>query len=251
MTTTINITVIPEREYKISVPAGVLAYYSDILVGGSGTKNVFIAIEGVTTLRLESASPITGQVTITEILRSFYSPEDDQGGVCVYQQAVDRWTSRYSYRPDCFGNVNNRLVTFKGGMPYIFTGANNSFFGRVDDSALAMAHSEAGNSIKEYRSVAVEGDTPDITHIRTEVPYVQSSDLRVVDYTVKEGVAYAGVLRDRLSPNTTGTFDQKVFKGDVMRGELGKIQLTFQAPATRKEIKFFNIDFDQSRGQTV
>lgn len=243
MTGIVNINVIPEHEYKVSAPAGVTVLYSNELVGNS-----FIAIEGVNTLTLESGTPITGNIVITEILRSFYDADDAQGGIWAYQ---DAWMGRYSFVPEWMGSVGNRLISFKGGMPYIHDGANNTFFGRRDDSHLAIVHSDAGNQIKNYRSLAIEGDKPNHLHVRTEVPYVQSSDLVDSDFVVKEGVNYAPVYRDRLSPNNTGTFSQKLFTGDTIRGEWAKVQITFLSPTTRKDIKFINIDFDQSTGQTV
>jgi hypothetical protein len=243
LTTTVNITVIPEHEYKVSLPEGVTASYSDQLVGDS-----FIAIEGANTLVLESGTVITGNVVVTEILRSFYDADDAQGGIWAYQ---DAWMSRYSFTPEWMGSVGNRLVSFKNGMPYIHTGANNTFFGRRDDSHLAIVHSDAGNQIKVYRSLAVEGDKPDHVHLRTEIPYVQSSDLVAGDFAVKEGVNYAPVYRDRLSPNATGTYSQKLFTGDTVRGEWTKVQVVYLSPTARKDIKFINIDFDQSTGQTV
>jgi len=243
MQATVNITVIPEHEYKVSVPEGVTASYSGQLVGDS-----FIAIEGANTLVLESGAVITGNVVVTEILRSFYDADDAQGGIWAYQ---DAWMSRYSFTPEWMGSVGNRLVSFKNGMPYIHSGANNTFFGRRDDSHLAIVHSDAGNQIKVYRSLAVEGDKPDHVHLRTEIPYVQSSDLVAGDFAVKEGVNYAPVYRDRLSPNATGTYSQKLFTGDTVRGEWTKVQIVYLSPTNRKDIKFINIDFDQSTGQTV
>jgi len=243
MTATVNIAVTPGHEYKVSAPAGVTVSYSGQLVGDS-----FIAIDGVSTLSLESGTVITGNIVVTEILRSFYDADDSQGGIWAYQ---DSWMGRYSFVPEWMGSVGNRLVSFKGGMPYIHSGANNTFFGRRDDSHLAIVHSDAGNQIKSYRSIAVEGDKPDHIHLRTEIPYVQSSDLVAGDFSVKEGVNYAPVYRDRLSPNATGTYSQKLFTGDTIRGEWTKVQVVFSSPSTRKDIKFINIDFDASLGQTV
>lgn len=240
---TANINVIPGREYKVSAPAGVTVFYSGQLI-----TNTFIASEGVSALTLESATPVTGNVVVTEILRSHYDADDAQGGIWAYQ---DVWMGRYAFVPEWMGIVGNRLVSFKGGMPYIHDGANNTFFGRREDSHLAVVHSDAGNQIKVYRSIAVEGDKPDHVHLRTEIPDVQSSNLVAGDFSTKEGVNYAPVFRDRLSPNATGTFDQKLFTGDPVRGELSKVQVTYFTPLNRKELKFLNIDFDQSRGQTV
>lgn len=254
MTTTVNISVTPGRVYKLALPAGVDAYYANQKVGGSGTLNTFIAIQGVSVLTLESVAVVSGNVVLTEILRSYYESDDGQGDIWCFKPGLegrDGWKSRYSFRPEWMTNILNRLVSFKSGMPYIHDGAVNTFYGQVFDTVIAVAHSEDGNSIKSYRAVAIEGDTPDRVHTRTEIPYEQSTDLIAGDFTVKEGVNYAALLRDRLSPNAAGTYNQKMYTGDTIRGEASKTMVVYREPSQKKELKFINIDFDPSTGQTV
>lgn len=88
-------------------------------------------------------------------------------------------------------------------------------------------------------------------HVRTEVPYKQSTDLIPSDFDFKEGVLYAPIYRDRLSPNVAGSYEAKMFSGDKIRGEIAKFQVVFSQPSTKKEVKFVNINYDQSKGQTV
>lgn len=249
--TFISVNITPYKEYKISAPAGIEVYYYGQKVGGTGTANLFVAMPGISTLTLLSNTAITGSVTLTEILRSYYEPYNGQGGLWAFQSDLNKWVSQYSFRPEWMCMVGNRLVTYRGGKPFIHTGAFNTFYGQVFDSVVALAHSEAGNTIKTYQSIAIEGDTPDRVHIRTEVPYVQSSDLTGAEFTVKEGVKYSEILRDRLSPNATGGFNEKVMTGDVVRGETAKAMAVMTGANTKKEIKFIDIQFLPSTGQTV
>jgi hypothetical protein len=254
---TINISVLPERLYKITGPAGVNGFYSNKQVLGSGVA-YFIANKN-TSLVLQSATAITGSVTVTEVLRSYYNAYDGQGGVWAYVPSLDRYTSMYSYRPECISLVANRLVTFDNGLPYVHNSSTyNSFYSTSYDSVVAMVHNDAGASTKVYSDFSVEGNTPDLVHCRTEVPYVQSSDLRggvfnpqtlaAGEFSRKEGVNYADILRDRLSPNNTGTYEEKLFTGDKMRGENGLFQGVFFVPSTGRYINFVNIGFVPSRG---
>lgn len=248
MTAVVNISVLPGRIYKVTVPAGVSAYYSGFLINGVA----FMAISGVNTITLESATPITGSLVLTQILRSYYSAYDGLGGTWSYQPSIDKWVTQYSFTPEWMGNVGNRLVTFLGGLPYVHNSSTyNQFYGSSYDSNVSFVHSEAGNSTKVYESVSVEGDTPDLVHVRTEVPNIQSSDLRSADFRNNEGVKYAPILRDRLSPNTAGTFDQKVYTGDMVRGEVGLFQGVFFTPSTKKIWKFVNLGFIPSRGHNT
>ena len=247
---TITISVVQDKMYKISGPANTDAYYSGKKVLGSGANNYFVA-NGTDKIDVVTTGTATGSITVTEVLRNYYSAYDGQGGTWVYQPSIDRYVGMYSFRPEWYGQVANRLASFKDGKLYVHDGTNNSFYAQTYDSIIALAHSDAGNQVKEYRAIAVEGDKPDRVHVRTEVPYIQSSDLIAADFTVREGVNYSQLYRDRLSPNASGTYDQKLFTGDVIRGELAKMMVVFTAPSTKKEVKFVNIDFDGSKGQTV
>lgn len=252
MTAIIQISVLPGRVYKVSVPAGVKAYYSGVQVGGAGSSNLFVGIEGVTTMTLVSDTQISGSISITEIQRSYYTVRDGLGGTWSYQPDIDKWVSVYSFSPEWMSNVGNRLVTFKNGKPYVHDNATrNTFYGQSYDSAVAFVHNEAGNAIKAYMSVSIEGDTPDLVHCRTERPNIQSSDIRGSEYEIKEGVKYAPILRDRLSPNASGTFDQKMYNGDRMRGEIGKFQLVHFTPTAPRDVKLVNVGFIPSRGHNT
>lgn len=250
MNTIVNISVVVGREYKISSPelANIQVYYNGMLVAGPNLNNRFIAAHGASSVTIVSSAPLTGSFTVSEYLRNFYDINDGQGGVIAFRE---KWLGGYGFRPEWFGTVANRLVTFLSGVPYIHNGAKNTFYGQVQDSVITFPHNEAGNAIKLYRATSIEGDTPDRVHVRTEKPYTQSSDLISADFKNKEGVMYSSVLRDRLSPNTTGTAADRLYKGDLIRGEIAKFQVVFSQPSTEKNVNFVNIHYDKSIGQTV
>jgi len=257
MVAVVNVSVVEGREYLVTAPAGATIRYN-----GEYVTSTFIAVSSVNQVLVVTQDIVSGQVTISEILRSYYDAYDAQGAVWAYQPSIDKWVSQYSFRPEWMSMVGNRLATFKNGYPYIHNSTTyNQFYGQAYDSVLALVHNDAGNLVKAYESVSVEGNTPDIMHIRTEVPNVQSSDIRggalnqqtkkAGEFRVNEGVSYAPILRDRLSPNATGSYDQKLYTGDVMRGEVGLFQGVFSSPSTAKLWKFVNIGFVPSRGHNT
>lgn len=257
MVATVNISVVEGREYLVTAPANVSVRYN-----GEVVTSTFIAVASVNQVLVVSSETVTGNVVITEILRSYYEAYDQQGGTWAYPLAVDKWSSQYSFRPEWMSMVANRLVTFKAGMPYVHNSSTyNQFYGQGYDSAVSFVHSDASTDVKVYESVAIEGNTPDILHVRTEVPNVQSSDLRggaldqqtrlAGDFRVNEGVNYAQIYRDRLSPNVTGTYDQKIYKGDLMRGENALFQGVFSSPSTKKFLNFASVGFIPSRGHNI
>lgn len=184
-------------------------------------------------------------------VKAYYEPYDGQGGTLAFLPREDKFTTFYSFKPDWITPLSGRVVSFKGGLPYLHDGAVNEFYGTVYDSVIVMAHSEAGNAMKQYMSIGIEGDEPDYVHIRTERPYIQSTDIYKGEYDINEGVKYAAIMRDRLSPNASGSYDERQYTGDRMTGEIAKIQVVFSQPEFRKLLKFVNISFNQSRGHKV
>ena len=78
---------------------------------------------------------------------------------------------------------------------------------------------------------------------------VQITDLTNTDYTNQESVLYARLLRDRLSPNTSGDADFKLNFGDVMISQLPQIMAEFQCYTSLIYINFVDVGFNLSRGQ--
>ena len=246
MTSTLTFTIVPGREYAVSSPGVVQVYYNGMLVTGR-----FIGLAGVNTIVVTSSTTLTTTAVVTEYLRNLYDPTDSQGGTWAYRSDINRWTTEYAFRPEWMGSVGNRLVSFRNGIPYIHDGAFNTFYGQATDTVIAAVHNDAGNTVKAYNSIAVEGDQPDRVHFRTEKPFIQSTDLIPADFDDKEGVKYAPILRDRLSPNTSGGYEVALSKGDKLRGENSKYMVVFSLPTSLKGLKFVNINSTPSRGQTV
>jgi hypothetical protein len=213
-------------------------------------------------LNVFPAAPGTFSIIFTEVEKSTYSAYDGHGGVYAFQPGLDRWTSKYSFVPDYMSMVANRLVSFRNGVPHVHDSqSHNTFYGVTFDSSITTVHTEATNVIKKYYALFVEGDTPNLVHVRTEAPNVQSSDIRSGtydprlmtngDFTIKEGVSYASILRDRLSPNIAGVYDRRLMFGDDMIGEVGMFTVVYKRPTSLKNLKLFNIGFIPSRGHTI
>ena len=71
-------------------------------------------------------------------------------------------------------------------------------------------------------------DPPYWVHFRTETPDVQSTDNDEADFREREGYWYAETLRDRLSPNETGTAVEKSLKGDKLRSAFVEVYAEFR-----------------------
>lgn len=238
--------IIEGRVYKLTLPAYTTAtYVNEEIIG-----DVFVATSNQ--LLTLSQSFVSGTITVTEIMRSLYEPFDGQGGCHVFNAVNDMWLGVRSFRPQWMSQAGNNLVSFYNGKPYVHddTDNYNKFYGVEYDSILAGIHNDDGNATKIYRAVSIEGDLFDIMHFRTETPNEQSTDLYLNEFRTDEGIHRAALKRDRLSPNTTGTYDEKLFTGDEIRGEVLKFQGVFSTPSSLKSVKFVNIKFDPSLSHT-
>ena len=105
--------------------------------------------------------------------------------------------------------------------------------------------------MKRPQAFSVESDVkPNYVHFRTEEPYLQSTDLVTAQIETREGVHSAGIMRDRLSPNTPGTVFDKMASGDQIRGRV--IKGLFQwSKSINFVAKLINLKFRDSTGTKI
>ena len=143
---------------------------------------------------------------------------------------VEGFTSFYSFTPEWFSKSGNLLLSFRNGKLYRHDNelAYNTFYSTQYNSGIAWVVNNPVPVIKWAAAIGVQSNyAPSWVHIRTEIPYVQSSDLEDEDMVLREGFYYADVLRDRLSPNATGSYYDRSLRGDKMRSSLLEVYVEF------------------------
>lgn len=194
--------------------------------------------------KVESTPP---KGSITDVTPSFTFPYDIYDGaakVLVFRYDFKKWSAPVEYSPEMFCAVGNRTFAFKSGKPWEneTNSLYNKFFG-TEVSAKIMGVAR-GEKVSTWLNIAVEtNETPSYAHFRTEDPNVQHTDLSYSndkEWSIREGVHYAKIMCDRLSPNVTGTADEKLIKGDRMRGPWIYYMLEFSSTSQLK-LKSFNI----------
>jgi hypothetical protein len=83
----------------------------------------------------------------------------------------------------------------------------------------------------------------------TTLPNTQITDLTESEFVSQEGIFYGRFLRDRLSPNATGTPDQKMLNGDVILSQIPQIMAEWQSYDSIIYVNFVDVGFNLSRGQ--
>lgn len=205
----------------------------------------------------ESESSDDG-VTISSPLYP-YDIWDQQAKTLVFKDEIEgtgfgnRWMGAYTFSPEWMLINGNDLYSFENGILYSHNdttpGNFNTFYDVSHRSRIMLACNTEPSKVKSFKSISVEASQePVFTHIRSEYPYTQSSDLLATDYRDREGMFYAGFYKDRLSPNVTGSYDERMLKGDPMKTAALRILLEFECTNQLLILRFVNILFNNSKG---
>lgn len=164
---------------------------------------------------------------------------------------MEGWSSFYSFQPEWFARSGNLLLSFVNGKLYRHDNedAYNTFYGIEYTSGIAWVVSQPAALIKWAAAIGIQSNyTPTWVHIRTENPYIQSSDLEDEDFRFREGLYYGEIRRDRLSPNESGSFFDKSLKGDKMRSSLLEVYAEFSTFADELYVYLVKTMWQQSKG---
>ena len=145
------------------------------------------------------------------------------------------------------------MYGFKAGKIYTFntnTTNWNTFFGVQKPVRACITGNANPSELKVLNNVCWESNAaPDFTVAMTTWPNIQISDLASGDYTDQEGLYYASFFKDRLSPNVSGTADQKLYTGDDLTDIAIMIMGEWQQYSSLFFCNFANIGYAASRGQ--
>jgi hypothetical protein len=174
--------------------------------------------------------------------------DDNKRKTISFSEKNNRWETQYTYFPEQYINVGTNLITFKNGMAYKHdAGDINKFYNKYHPSIICANHNEPQDIVKTYTHVSVEGTVaPTYFHLRTESPFVQSSDTYKSEFIRKEGVYNAPIKRDRLTPSNSG-YELNLLKGDLMRGQIAKLHLEF-GETNKIKLNKFDLGYNISKG---
>jgi hypothetical protein len=184
---------------------------------------------------------------------------DGQGKTIVYnlETAIlpqPHWQGSYSFNPEWFVSLSNKLYSLKDGNLYQHNQTNsyNNFYGTQYSSKIMVIANQLPTKPKTYNNVSVEGNkVPDFVYFYNNYPYIQTSDLIATDFRDLEGVFYATLFRNKIIPTNSGFTTDGLLTGEYMRNVAMKILFQFEAIDTPLELKYLNIGYTLSRGHTV
>jgi hypothetical protein len=172
----------------------------------------------------------------------------------IFKFEENKWNGNFEYGAEWFIDAGDNLYGWKAGTQYLHN-ADTTNWNRFYGTDRAMRICTQGNmnpsALKDLFNIAVESNAiPDYVVALTAIPNEQITDLAFddVSWENQQGVYYATFLRDRLSPNSSGTPDERLFTGDILVDFCIFLQLEFQAYSELTWVQFVDISYDYSRG---
>lgn len=147
----------------------------------------------------------------------------------VYSEKTNKWTSFYTYNPDCGFALFIDLYTYKEGNLYLHqnnSSSRNNFYGVAYDTIINLPFNQQAAFVSTFESMSVQSNMLMVTTVDgVETSLGQISDLIASDFTKSilvngattvtinsvEGVFSASFLRDK---NSVG----QILNGDVLKG---------------------------------
>lgn len=188
----------------------------------------------------------------TSSIKNKFIIYDGKAKTLIYKPLQNKWVGSYQYIPDCMASLGNKLFGFRLADLWLFNEDYNSFntiFGIEYPQRICIAANTNPSVIADLFNIALECNLiPNYSVAYTKLPDEQITDLVESDYVNKEGVQVAEWFRDRLSPNQTGTAEDKMYKGDVFKSNVPLIQLEFSIYDKQLILFSINLGFEVSMG---
>jgi hypothetical protein len=233
-----------EITYRISSITGSVgvSYLQAFMGDTAGTQRIAtgfytetLACTG-TTPRFRFFSNTDCSVQIFNIKNTAVITSEKQRNNIVYSEENNKWSSFYTYNPDCGFGLFIDLYTFKNGQIYLHqnnSSSRNNFYGTQYKTIVDLPFNQQVAFVSTFESMSIQSNMLMITTADgVETSLGQISDLVASDFTKAtlvdgattvtinsvEGVYSASFLRDKNSVG--GILNGNVLKGNYLLVEL-------------------------------
>lgn len=168
---------------------------------------------------------------------------DASSETLAFNEAINRWTSFYSFCPEHANYIFNKYMTFLDGSMYEHNTNTtfNVFYGASYPSKLDITFNQNPLLIKTFIGIMEQSNYLwTALEIITNTPN-QLSSLNGNDFLQKEGIWFASILRDA---NSTGG----LFEGDDLKGNWIKFKLQNTANAKLNTLSISNRQIPSYQG---
>lgn len=219
------------------------------------TKEVLVTLPGLIYQNYANVLPSYSTVPsyATSIINRF-DIYDQLSKTMSFSYEQNIWGDNYEWLSEWSDYLDTQMYLFKNGNLYIAdsdTAHYNRVFGVDYPVRICVAWNNNPSAIKDIASIGIEGNAaPDFTVLYSDNPNIQITDLTSTDFTNQEGVYYAPFFRDRLSPNATGTADEKLYTGDEIKSPYPLLMIEFQQYSQLFYLEMINLQYNLSRDQS-
>ena len=187
-------------------------------------------------------------------INNYFDPYDKLAKTVTFNNEKNKWISTFQFLPEWMELVNTDVFMFKNGVLWKKEADltnYNTFFGVQQPLRLAFTPNSNPSEVKDVANLGIESNLPpDYSVIMSDYPNQQITDIVASEFTQKEGVWYAAVPRDRLSPNSSGTAFERSLVGDFVKSVTPLICLEWQKYNGLLEVDFVNVGCLTSKGHT-
>lgn len=186
---------------------------------------------------------------------------DQLGKVMSFQFEENKWGNDYEALPEWSEFLQNQLYTFKNGNLYINNSDTinwNRWYGVNYPVRICVTANVNPSLLKDLADIAIESSAvPNFSVAMANYPDVQITDLASTDtdangnpvWSNQQGNFYASWFRDRLSPNSVGTADEKLYLGDELTDIAIFVMCEWQQYSELFFCDYINIGWQPSKGQ--
>lgn len=119
----------------------------------------------------------------------------------AFSEKYGFWTSRYSFEPDCYADVNNDMVSFSANFAHRHdvNSNRNNFYGVDYNSEIVVSSNQDPSAVKFYKSLSVETNAENISaDVTTNEEYSGKENQAgsVSSFENREGFKYSDMPRD-------------------------------------------------------
>jgi hypothetical protein len=203
------------------------------------------------------ANPPAGYLPDYPLINNPFDIYDGEAKTVVYKIGVGEgnpyWMGSTQYTPEWLATLQNELYSSKNGILWQHNQVNYcNFYGTQYKPSLAVISNSFPSAVKVFNALSVEANkTPIWVYMYALSPNQQATDLMDYEWQNLEGMLYAAIKRDKITPTAQGYTTTALLTGETIRTHALKIYFEFSGGIVPLQLRFININFDISRGHST
>jgi hypothetical protein len=228
---------------------GMARFFTENLYELDSSNRLYATVDGRTS---EYCVFIPNEIGVNSLLgydTTVIDPHEPAAGqVWRYHPEVNGWSTAQDFIPSWMACVSRYVLSFNGADLYIHDSSSMSYYGQAFKSIISFPIGSGDIEVKLPQSIGIASSVaPEWTHLKSDQPFIQGTDLVADEYAHMESMFYASFLRDRLSPGHT-TYEEALIFGEQVRGLYLPLAIQFDQNFAMNTVV---VQYDVSRGHAM